>query len=144
MNEAIQLACESALHYPSKPHSRRHGPRGYLEANTYKPWLRDEFTFRCVYCLSRERWRPDGQEDFAVDHIAPSSADPSHIHDYENLCYACCSCNRNRQDAVLPFHFDQDSVAQHVEFASRRNGRALINRRSILNPRLPLESTAAR
>ncbi|MCX7419167.1 MAG: hypothetical protein NT013_06475 [Planctomycetia bacterium] len=50
--------------------------------------------------------------------MAPRSADSSRTHDYENLCYACCSCNRNRQDAVLPFHFDQDSIAQHVEFAS--------------------------
>lgn len=123
MNEPWQSVCESALSYPTTPHSRRHGPRGYTEARAYKPWLRDEFLFRCVYCLVRERWRPDGHEEFAVDHITPRSdypdrVDPSLIHDYDNLCYACCSCNRNRQDAVLPFNFDRDSIAQHVEFAS--------------------------
>ncbi len=117
MNESLRFACESALTYPSQPHSRRHGPQGYTDARAYKPWLRDEFAFRCVYCLSRERWRPDGQEDFAVDHITPSSVDPSRSHDYDNLCYACCSCNRNRQDAVLPFHLDRDSIAQHIEIA---------------------------
>ena len=117
MNESLRFACESALIYPSQPHSRRHGPQGYTDARAYKPWLRDEFAFRCVYCLSRERWRPDGQEDFAVDHITSSSVDHSRSHDYDNLCYVCCSCNRNRQDSVLPFHLDRDSVAQHIEIA---------------------------
>ncbi len=117
MAESLQAACETALAYPSQPHSRRHGPQGYTDASAYKPWLRDEFAFRCIYCLSRERWRPDGQEDFAVDHITPSSVDPSRSRDYDNLCYACCSCNRNRQDAVLPFQLDRDSIAQHIEFA---------------------------
>ena len=111
------MACDTALAYPTTAHSRRHGPRGYTEARAYKPWLRDEFSFRCVYCLIRERWRPDGQEDFAVDHITPQSVDSSRIHDYDNLCYTCCSCNRNRQDAVLPFDLERDSLAQHVEFA---------------------------
>jgi hypothetical protein len=32
--------------YPSAPHSRRHGPAGYEDYTHYKPWLRDEFTFR--------------------------------------------------------------------------------------------------
>lgn len=122
MNESLRIARETALSYPRTPHSRRHGPRGHTETRAYKPWLRDEFSFRCVYCLIRERWRPDGQEEFAVDHITPrstatDSVDPSRIHDYDNLCYACCSCNRNRQDAVLPFDFDRDSFARHVEFA---------------------------
>ena len=123
MNESLRIARETALSYPRTPHSRRHGPRGDTETRAYKPWLRDEFTFQCVFCLIRERWRPDGQEEFVVDHITPRSAytdsvDPSRIHDYDNLCYACCSCNRNRQDAVLPFDFGRESIAQHVEFAS--------------------------
>jgi hypothetical protein len=25
---------------------------------SYRPWLRDEFAFRCVYCLTRETWGP--------------------------------------------------------------------------------------
>ncbi len=118
MNELLQTACETVLRYPTTAHARRHGPRGYTEFRAYKPWLRDEFIFRCVYCLTRERWRPDGSEDFAVDHISPQSVDPSRVHDYDNLCYACCSCNRNRQDTLLPFDLERDSLAQHVEFAS--------------------------
>ena len=41
--------------YPA-PHLRRHGPMGYADYASYRPWLRDEFSFRCVYCLLREQW----------------------------------------------------------------------------------------
>ncbi len=34
--------------YPNRPHVRRHGPRGYANYESYRPWLRDEFSFRCV------------------------------------------------------------------------------------------------
>lgn len=44
------------FNYPDAPHRRRHGPRGYADYASYRPWLRDEFTFRCVYCLLREQW----------------------------------------------------------------------------------------
>ena len=33
--------------YPSELHVRRHGPRGYRDYRSYKPWLRDEFDFCC-------------------------------------------------------------------------------------------------
>jgi hypothetical protein len=41
---------EEVFAYPVIPHVRRHGPRGYVDDEHYNPWLRDEFTFRCVYC----------------------------------------------------------------------------------------------
>ena len=47
---------ESVFPYPAAAHVRLHGPQ-YTESASYKPWLRDEFAFRCVYCLWRERWR---------------------------------------------------------------------------------------
>jgi hypothetical protein len=43
-----------AFTYPAEPHLRRHGPQGYVDAASYRPWLRDDFAFRCVYCLFRE------------------------------------------------------------------------------------------
>ena len=125
MPETSRLAVETVLNYPTAPHSRRHGPRGYSQDRAYKPWLRDEFTFRCVYCLTRERWRPDGQEDFAVDHITPRNTDPSLEHNYDNLCYACCSCNRNRQDAALPFDLGREPIAKHLEVAPDGTAEAL-------------------
>lgn len=54
--------------YPIGKHVCRHGPVGYADPQRYKPWLRDEFHFRCVYCLCRERWVPDGEDAFSVEH----------------------------------------------------------------------------
>jgi hypothetical protein len=42
--------------YPAVPLVRSHGPLGYSDYESYRAWLRDEFAFRCVYCLSREQW----------------------------------------------------------------------------------------
>ena len=79
--------------YPSHARQRRHGPKGYVDYQSFKPWLRDEFTFRCVYCLCREPWFPDGDGSFSVDHLVPQSVAPERACDYENLVYACRQCN---------------------------------------------------
>lgn len=91
--------------YPRAVHQRRHGPLDYLDYRDYKPWLRDEFQFCCVYCLCRERWFPDGDEAFSVDHLQPQSSASSLVCDYDNLVYACCHCNsakRNVTDIADP------------------------------------------
>jgi hypothetical protein len=49
--------------YAATFHVRRHGPRGYQDARSYKPWLLDEFAFQCVYCLCQARWFPDGDDN---------------------------------------------------------------------------------
>ena len=54
--------------YPTEPHRRRHGPRGYAAAESFRPWLRDEFSFRCVYCLRRETWTIRKGE-FVIEHF---------------------------------------------------------------------------
>ena len=46
----------SPFAYPALPHIRRHGPQGYNDTESFRPWLRAEFMFRCVFCLVRERW----------------------------------------------------------------------------------------
>ena len=46
----------SPFSYPESAHVRKHGPDGYAHYENYRPWLRDEFRFRCVYCLEREQW----------------------------------------------------------------------------------------
>ena|SRR5713101_1667716 len=63
--------------YPREPHGRRHGPAGYEDYGHYKPWLRDEFTFRCVYCLERETWYPNRAASFSADHFVPVVLDPT-------------------------------------------------------------------
>jgi hypothetical protein len=89
--------------YPSTPHQRKHGPAGYTLYETYKDWLRDEFSFRCVYCLARERWYPNGHAGFGIDHVKPKG-NPQYtalLCDYSNLVYACNRCNSLKQEEEL-------------------------------------------
>src|SRR6266568_2747876 len=90
------------LRYPQLPHERRHGPAGYAEFISFKPWLRDEFAFRCVYCLVRERWNPSGAAGFGIDHILSQSVRPDLIGVYTNVVYACLECNAWKRDVLLP------------------------------------------
>jgi hypothetical protein len=84
--------------YPPEPHVRKHAPAGYKNYPDYKPWLRDEFEFRCVYCLQREMWARDRDALFSVDHVVPQAEDSTLICVYGNLVYACLRCNSFRQD----------------------------------------------
>ena len=87
--------------YPLAFHQRRHGPRGYSQPESYRPWLRDEFSFRCVYCLIREQWgRVTGE--FDVEHFRPQAMNPELASVYENLFYACGRCNGAKGDRVVP------------------------------------------
>jgi hypothetical protein len=89
--------------YPEYPHARTHGPEGLVQYQSYKDWLRDEFAFRCVYCLERERWYPNGHAGFGVDHVMPKGqACYSHlVCHYPNLVYACNRCNSAKRDELL-------------------------------------------
>ncbi len=78
--------------FPGKPHRRKHGPSGHKAYQAYKPWLRDEFEFRCVYCLTRERWH-GGHGGFTIDHVKPKSSHKDLECEYDNLVYACSTCN---------------------------------------------------
>lgn len=83
--------------YPESRSERVHGPMGYASYESFRPWLRDEFTFRCVYCLKRETW---GQVtgEFELDHFEPQSLAPHLTLDYFNLVYACRRCNLVKLD----------------------------------------------
>lgn len=85
--------------YPGQPHLRRHGPSGYKGYGSYRDWLRDEFMFRCVYCLHREQWYSRGGT-FHIDHFVPVSADPRGALQYSNLLYACKTCNEAKADIL--------------------------------------------
>lgn len=87
--------------YPPRPHTRRHGPQGYADYARYLPWLRDEFSFRCVYCLLREQWgRVRGV--YAIDHFLAVAHHPARIADYDNLLYACATCNAAKGAQTVP------------------------------------------
>jgi hypothetical protein len=90
--------------YPDPRQQRRHGPANYASYESYRPWLRDEFAFRCVYCLKREPW---GQVtfEFELDHFQPQALNPQLRLDYANLVYACRRCNaiKRNQTVADPF-----------------------------------------
>lgn len=119
--------------YANTPFSYAHGPSGYVNYQSFKPFLRDDFSYRCFFCLTRERWAPQGHEEFSVDHVQPQSIAPERMNDYNNLLYACCSCNRIRQASPLPLDITDECLADHVEVdadgsiaARTATGRALI------------------
>jgi HNH endonuclease len=100
--------------YPDMPHVRHHGPRGYKDCVDYKPFLRDEFVFRCVYCLERELWYPDLDASFSVDHFSPKVLDPHRTNDYDNLVYACTRCNSFKQSRIIFLDPTAVSFADHL------------------------------
>lgn len=86
--------------YPPQPHVRRHGPAGYASLESYRPWLRDEFSFRCVYCLARESWWRLSRS-FEIDHFHPKSQILAVNFQYDNLLYVCNACNSAKGSQLL-------------------------------------------
>ena len=86
--------------YPPNAHQRRHGPAGYADYKSYRPWLEDEFSFRCVYCLKRMVWAPT--DIWAVDHLTPQHEAPHLECDYDNLVFACQFCNLRKGPNRVP------------------------------------------
>ena len=99
---------------PPVQFDRRHGPQSYLDPRSYKPWLRDEFQFRCVYCLVRETWHPEGDSGFGVDHVQPRSKYRELNWKYDNLVYACCRCNAAKQDLDGILDPSKESLADNL------------------------------
>src|SRR5262249_44817794 len=85
--------------YPNEVYSRRHGPEGYTNYESFRDWLRDEFLFRCVYCLHREQWY-HRSTTFTLDHFTPVTVDDDGMCEYTNLLYACATCN-NAKRAII-------------------------------------------
>ncbi|HVS40466.1 MAG TPA: HNH endonuclease [Gemmataceae bacterium] len=99
--------------YPPEPHLRKHGPAGYKNYSEFKPWLRDEFEFRCAYCLQREMWSRDRHAAFSVDHLVPQVEGEDLICDYRNLVYACLRCNALKQD-VRALDPTREGMGRHL------------------------------
>ena len=90
-----------AFTYPGGPLFRRHGPSGYSDVQSFRPWLRDEFSFRCVYCLVREQWGKRLGE-FDLDHFEPVASSPEANLEYDNLVYSCHTCNLRKGKRQVP------------------------------------------
>lgn len=129
--------------YPRQAHVRRHGPAGYVNYQSYKPWLRDEFEFRCVYCLWRERWHSIGEDAFSVEHLESRAAAPGRICDYDNLVYACCRCNSTKTDADCVLNPCRQAYGLHLAIRAdgtisglTAEGRELIEICQLARPRI--------
>jgi hypothetical protein len=94
-------ASNDPFRYPKGPHIRRHGPSGYDDVESFRPWLRDEFQFRCVYCLEREVWTKSVAA-FDIDHHAAVGGNPGLQFDYDNLLYVCHACNLSKGSQAVP------------------------------------------
>jgi 5-methylcytosine-specific restriction endonuclease McrA len=87
--------------YPATQLVRIHGPLGYHDFGSFRAWLRDEFAFRCIYCLSREQWGRVAGE-FDLDHFVPQQTEPARALEYDNLVYACRRCNLAKSSQSIP------------------------------------------
>jgi hypothetical protein len=103
--------------YAATDGTRRHEPSGYINYQEFKPWLRDEFLFRCVYCLFRERWYPAGSNVFSIDHLLPRSAQGGEELecDYTNLVYSCMTCNSLRGVSSLVLNPNLHAFHDHLK-----------------------------
>ncbi len=86
--------------YPAEPHQRRHGPAGYAHYREFRPWLEDEFSFRCVYCLKRMAW--SSTDIWAIDHLISQDDAPELECEYDNLVFACQFCNGRKGPNRVP------------------------------------------
>lgn len=127
--------------YPEPQAQRRHGPANYAAYEYYRPWLRDEFVFRCVYCLKREAW---GQvtSEFELDHFMPQSLIPWLKLDYRNLVYACRRCNavKRNQRVADPFRLLRATLVTTLPDgslqANNRETQRLIRQIDLNSPKL--------
>ena len=83
----------SLFEYPKSIHARKLSPRQFRRYQSYKPYLRLEFSRRCVYCRQPDSSAPN--LNFGVDHYRPKSIRrfAGLVCIYSNLFYCCAGCN---------------------------------------------------
>jgi len=97
-----QKIAELAFAYPIEPYRRKHGPVYHgKEPESYREWLRDEFSYRCVFSLWRETWI-GRHGHFDIDHLKSRVSRPDLIRDYDNLLYLSHRINLRKGRKPLP------------------------------------------
>lgn len=69
---------------------REQNPRKYKEYNSYRPFLRKDFKYRCAYCTVHEG---EHYGNFHIDHFKPKKRFSNLKTEYSNLYYSCDICN---------------------------------------------------
>jgi hypothetical protein len=77
---------------------RRNSVPVQIRPANYKPFLREDFQWRCAYCETTEVYRR-GDEMFGIDHFRPKAKFPELDCHYPNLYYCCNSCNSHKGSA---------------------------------------------
>jgi 5-methylcytosine-specific restriction endonuclease McrA len=113
--------------YPKSRHTRRLRPGPFKKYWEYKPFLREEFEKKCVYCRMPDTMKD--QEMYGVDHYRPKSLFSELLTTYTNLFYCCNPCNRRKREywpmrGKIKTHFipnpcDHEMFA-HLRFAAEK------------------------
>jgi len=72
--------------------ARKEKPKKFGNYQSFKPFLRRDFSFRCAYCEISEA-EYGSFRNFAVEHFKPKKKFPALVCHYPNLFYACSLCN---------------------------------------------------
>lgn len=138
--------------YPSRRYTRRLAPGPFASYRTYKPFLRNEFRARCVYCMMLDTLASPRANTFCVDHYLAKRYYPHLETAYANLFYSCSDCNLqkwawpyDRKGLKVGFTIPnpcEHVMAEHLEFqadgsvaAKTRDGEATIDLLNINDPR---------
>lgn len=90
--------------------------RLYRDYTDYRPLLRQDFQYRCAYCLLHEYFL-GGEAGCCIDHHRPVHgryAHPDLVADYNNLYWCCHECNENKGD-VWPSPDDYESGLRFLD-----------------------------
>lgn len=123
---------------------RRHPHPKHSNYQDYKVYLRQDFSYRCVYCAIHENdW--GGLRHFHVEHFKPKSRFSNLKTKYGNLLYACDICNAYKgddwpgyidpckEDYALHFRLSHNSF--EIEGISRR-AKYMVERLHLNRPHL--------
>ena len=80
--------------------TRRTLRRTYADYIRYRPFLRQDFLFRCAYCL-RNEYFVGGEAGCVIDHLRPQKGPYGRldlVSVYENLYWCCSECNSIKGD----------------------------------------------
>ena len=117
--------------YPKSLHVRTETPPQYSNYKKYKPFLRLEFSRKCVYCRMPDTMR--GTDAFGVDHYLPKKPREDLTTDYTNLYYCCNACNSRKGDFLpsktLPKVYIPNPC-DHIMFGHLQFQRERINSKS--------------
>ena len=100
-----------------KPGNRRFGPGGYNDYGSYADRLREEFGYRCAYCMLRERMA-SSKSFFVVEHVVSQRQSPQLALNYFNLAYACEACNGIKSSRSLPIDIEDALMRKHFKLDS--------------------------